>query len=123
LLSDRFGHKPVAVVGFILSSCSFLAYFLAHTTGQVFLVSIAVGLGFSVTSILLAMIPEVMPGRMYGTAVGIYGSFEDLGIIVGPLIYGFVWVLNGPVYIFAASAAAQILSAILMLAIRQKPLE
>jgi DHA1 family multidrug resistance protein-like MFS transporter len=119
-LSDRFGRRRTAVVGFTLSSCAFLLYFLAGTSFQVFLVSIAVGIGLSGTSLLLAMIPDVTPSTMYGTAIGIYGSFEDLGIIIGPLVYGFVWSATGPVYIFAASAIAQIMAAALVFAIEQK---
>jgi DHA1 family multidrug resistance protein-like MFS transporter len=119
-LSDRFGRKRTAVVGFTLSSCAFLLYFLAGTSFQVFLVSIAVGIGLSGMSLLLAMIPDVTPSTMYGTAIGIYGSFEDLGIIIGPLVYGFVWSATGPVYIFAASAIAQIMAAALVFAIEQK---
>jgi MFS family permease len=118
-LSDRFGRKRTAIVGFTLSSCTFLLYFLAGTSFQVLLVSIAVGVGLSGTSLLLAMISDVTPSTMYGTAIGIYGSFEDLGIMIGPLVYGFVWSATGPVYIFAASAIAQILAAALVFAIEQ----
>jgi len=62
----------------------------------------------------------VTPKRMYGTVVGIYGSCEDLGIIMGPLVYGLVWTAIGPVYIFVASSIAQILAAVLVFAIRQQ---
>jgi MFS family permease len=122
-LADRFGRKRTATVGFFLSSCSFLLYFLAHTSYQVFLVSIALGLGLSVISLLLAIIPDVTPSRMYGTVVGLYGSSEDLGIIVGPLVYGFVWSVSSPVYIFAASSISQILSAVLVYALGQDNLQ
>jgi MFS family permease len=119
-LSDRFGQKRVAVAGLVLSACSFLLYFIAGTSYQIFLVSVAVGVGLSGTSLLLAMIPDVAPKGMYGTAIGLYGSFEDLGIILGPLFYGFVWSSTSPVYVFAASSFTQILCAVLVLAIEQK---
>jgi predicted MFS family arabinose efflux permease len=51
---------------------------------------------------------------MQGATIGIYGSFEDLGIIVGPLLFGFVWSAFGPVYIFAASAITQLVGAVLV---------
>lgn len=119
-LSDRFGRKRTAFLGFILSSCLFLLYFLAGNSYQLLMVSIAVGVGLSGTTLLLAMIPDVAPNTMYGTAVGIYGSFEDLGVIIGPLVFGFVWSTYGPVFIFAASAITQILGALLVFAIDQK---
>ena len=119
-LSDRFGRKPMTIIGFLLCSGSFLLYLFANTAYQIFLVSIAAGLGLSATSLLLAIVPDVTPKRMYGTVVGIYGSCEDLGIIMGPLVYGLVWSAIGPVYIFVASSVTQVLSAALVFAIKQK---
>lgn len=121
-ISDRIGRKYVTVAGFVLSCIAFLLYIFAGSTYQVFLVSIAAGLGLSASSILLSLVPDVTPKRMYGTVVGIYGSSEDLGIILGPLIYGFVWSAAGPVYIFVASAITQVLAATFVFAIRnQRP--
>jgi predicted MFS family arabinose efflux permease len=97
-----------------------LFYLFANAAYQVFLVSIAAGLGLSATSLLLAIVPDVTPKRMYGTVVGIYGSCEDLGIMLGPLVYGLVWSAIGPVYIFVACSVTQALSAALVFAIKQK---
>jgi DHA1 family multidrug resistance protein-like MFS transporter len=119
-VSDRFGKKRTVFLGFVLSSCLFLLYFLAGTSYQLLLVSVAVGVGLSGTSLLLAMVPDVAPNRMYGATVGVYGSFEDLGSITGPLIFGFVWSAFGPVFIFAASSITQLLGAVLILAIEQQ---
>ena len=118
--SDKFGRRPTTIVGFLLCSGSFLLYLLANTTYQIFLVSIAAGLGLSATSLLLATVPDVTPNGMYGTVVGIYGTCEDLGIIMGPLVYGLVWNAIGPVYIFAASSITQVVSAALLFGIKQK---
>jgi MFS family permease len=95
-------------------------YFIAGTSYQLLLVSIAIGLGFSGTSLLLAMIPEVTPSKMHGAAIGIYGSFEDLGVIAGPLVYGFVWSVFGPISIFAATSITQLIGALLMYRIEEK---
>jgi predicted MFS family arabinose efflux permease len=119
LLSDKFGRNRTAILGFILSACLFVLYFLASTSCELLMISIAVGVGLAGTSILLAMIPDVTPNTMHGTGVGIYGSFEDLGIIIGPLLFGFVWTIYGPVFIFAAAAVTQILGALLVLAINR----
>lgn len=118
--SDRFGRRSMTIVGFLLCSASFLLYLVANTAYQIFLVSIAAGLGLAATSLLLAIVPDVTPNGMYGTVVGIYGSCEDLGIIMGPLVYGLVWNTIGPVYIFVASSITQVLSAALLFGIKQK---
>jgi MFS family permease len=118
--SDRFGRKLSAILGFLLCSGSFLLYLVANTALRVFFVSTAVGLGLSGSLLLLSLVPDVTPKRMYGTVVGIYGSCEDLGIIMGPLVYGLVWSAIGPVYIFVASSITQILAAALVFAVRQQ---
>jgi MFS family permease len=121
-VSDSFGRKTLVILGFLLCSGSFLLYLLANTSLEVFFVSIAVGLGLSASLLLLSLVPDVTPKRMYGTVVGIYGSCEDLGIIMGPLAYGLVWGAIGPVYIFAAASVTQMFAAALVLAIkRQRP--
>jgi NNP family nitrate/nitrite transporter-like MFS transporter len=118
--SDRFGRRRTAVLGLLASSCLFLLYFAVGSSSQALLVTIAIGLGLAATSLLLAMIPDVTPRAMHGTAIGIYGSFEDLGVIAGPLIYGFVWSIFGPMYIFAATSITQLLAAILMYKVKEK---
>jgi DHA1 family multidrug resistance protein-like MFS transporter len=119
-LSDRFGVKRTAVLSYAVSAFLFLLYFVAKTIYQIFLVSIALGVGLSGLFVLLALIPTVAPRGTYGKVIGVYGSFEDLGIMVGPLIFGFVWSAYGPVYIFAVAALAQLLAVFLVLRIRKK---
>ncbi len=119
-LSGRFGKKRVAVAGFLLSASSFLLYLVIGNSYQVFLVTIAVGVGLSGASLLLAMIPDVAPKGMFGTAIGLYGSFEDLGAILGPLVYGFMWSAVNPISIFAASSLTQVLCVLLVLRIEKK---
>jgi MFS family permease len=118
-LSDRFGRKRTTVIGLLAISALFLLYFFASTSYQILAVSIAIGIGFSATSLLLAMIPDITPSAMQGTTIGIYGSFEDLGVIGAPLLFGFVWSVFGPVYIFAAASITQLIGALLVYGIEQ----
>ena len=119
-LSDRFGRRRVAGIGLVSSSVMLLFYFVAKTQPQLFLVSVMVSLMLAADSLLLALIPKVTSNTIYGAAVGIYGSFEDLGFLIGPLIFGFVWSTFNPVLIFAVASLAQLVSAILVLAIKSE---
>lgn len=116
-LSDRFGRKRTAVISYTIAGLLFLLYFLAKTIYQVFLVSIAVGVSLSGLFLLLALVPTVASSGTYGKVIGTYGSCEDLGIIIGPIIYGFVWTSYGPIYMFAVCSLAQLLGALLVLGI------
>jgi MFS family permease len=113
-LSDKFGQKRTAVISYALSGFLFLLYFVAKTVDQMFLVSLAAGVGLSGLFLLLAMIPTIASRGTYGSVIGTYGSFEDLGIMIGPVVYGFVWGVYGPVYIFIVCSLAQLLAALLV---------
>jgi DHA1 family multidrug resistance protein-like MFS transporter len=117
-LADRFGMKHTVLTGLVLSSLILLFCLLAKTSFQLLLVSIILFVTLSASSLLLAMIPDVAPNTFYGTAVGLYGSFEDLGVIIGPLIFGLIWASFGSVFIFIATAIMQVLGATLVLGIR-----
>ena len=117
-LSDKFGRRRMVGIGFTSSSVILLFYLVTKTPSQLLLVSVIVSLGLSATTLLLALIPEVTPNTLCGTAVGAYGSFEDLGIIIGPLVFGFVWSTFSPVLIFAVGSLAQLISAIFVLTIK-----
>jgi len=118
-LSDRVGSKRTAFLSYVLAAVLLLLYFLAKTAYQMYLISFAVGIGLSGLFLLLAMIPTIATRGTYGRVIGTYGSFEDLGITIGPLIYGFVWTAYGPVYIFLACSLTQFLAAFLVLGIQQ----
>jgi hypothetical protein len=52
-----------------------------------------------------------------------YGSFEDLGFIIGPLVLGFVWNTFSPVSIFLVGSFALFASALLVLKIKPEEAE
>jgi MFS family permease len=119
-VSDRFGRRPTATLGFLLCCGSFLLYLVANEAIQVFAVSVAVGLSLSAPLLLLSLVPDVTLQKRYGTVVGIYGSCEDLGIIMGPIVYGLVWTAIDPRYIFVAASITQLLAAALVFGIKQR---
>ena len=48
-------------------------------------------------------------------SLGLYGTFEDLGLMLGSLIFGFSWGTFGPSSVFVITAAATGLAALLTL--------
>ena len=119
-LSDRVGRKHIISNTLFLSSIMFLCYSLVKTPSQLLLVSIAVSM-FSIQSpLLLAMLSEFTPRRLSGLSMGIYGSFEDLGLMVGPPIYGLIWSIYSPLSIFICSAGIQLFNTLLIILIKEK---
>ena len=120
-LSDRTEKKHVLVGGLGISGLLFLLHMLVRSSFQLLLASVMVSISLSVHSLLLALLSENAPRALRGTAMGVYGSFEDLGMILGPLVYGAVWSIYSPASIFMAASVLQILSILPVLAIRERP--
>jgi MFS family permease len=119
--ADKIGRRKVAIVGFTASAIVFLSFLLVKTPSQLLLASGIVSVGISASSLLLlGVIPEVTPDKFYGTAVGVYGAFEDLGGIFGPLVLGLVWTALSPVAIFAVGSVAQLVGGILIFAAKSQ---
>lgn len=115
-LSDEFGRRRMVFLGFGLTSVAFLLFFFAGNPTQLLIVSLIVSVGLSASSLLLlALIPDVASDKAYGTVVGVYGSIEDVGLILGPIVFGLIWSLYTPVLIFAAGSITQLLGAFCLL--------
>jgi len=117
--ADHFGRKRVVSASILICAGLFLLYFLAGNSSQLQLVTVVVGVGMASTSLLLALVPDVTPRDLQGASIGLYGSSEDLGVILGPLVFGFVWTIFGPVYIFAATSLALFVGALLIFGIKE----
>ena len=115
-ISDGFGRSRTVLLGFGLTSLAFLLFFLVGTPTQLMIVSLIVSVGLSASSLLLlALIPDVTSDRAYGAVVGVYGSFEDVGLILGPVVFGLIWSAYTPVWIFVAASITQVLGAFCLL--------
>ena len=84
---DRWGPARSTPLGFVLLALGAFGTFFSSTyvemTGAT--VVFATGMGWLSASILpLALGP--VPLQLQGTAVGVFGTFEDLGILLGPLV-------------------------------------
>ena len=102
-LSDRVGQRVPLMLGLLVSSITFLFFPYVQSSWQLWAVNILLSLGFSTSSLNLVMISKDAPPNLSGMLMGLYGSFEDLGFIVGPLLYGFIWEAYMPSYIFIIS--------------------
>jgi sugar phosphate permease len=77
-------------------------------------------IGFAFTSpILLALLANLVSKDIYGSAMGIHGTIEDIGRIISPLLYGLVWTLYGTTSIFYICAFLQVLGVIFLVTIRK----
>lgn len=93
---DRFGPARTAPFGFLLVAAgAFGTLFSPSYAGMIASTTVlAAGLGW-LSACLLPLGLATIPRPLQGTAVGVFGSFEDLGLLVGPVLISAVYSAYG----------------------------
>jgi Major Facilitator Superfamily len=102
---DRWGAARSAPIGFLLvlagaGTTWFAASYAPMVVGTLVL---AAGVGW-LSAALLPLAVGPLPLGVQGTGVGLIGSFEDLGLLVGPVALGAVYAAAGPRSLFVLVA-------------------
>lgn len=88
---DSVGRKPVALVGLVSAALATAAYGFFESFLALLVVSMVFGLTAGLASIAPpAMVGDLAPKGVEGSAVGVYRMAGDLGFVVGPLALGAV---------------------------------
>jgi MFS transporter, DHA1 family, multidrug resistance protein len=110
-LSDRFGRKPVIVLG-LLASAAALPLIFRSTSFAGLIVSVPLlGLGIAaVTPATNALIADLVAARRLGIGMGVFGTIWDVGEAAGPILAG---ILIGQVgYTLAFDVIAAVTAAV-----------
>jgi MFS family permease len=107
-LENKIGQKTTIAVGFAALLFSALAFSVTTDFLQLSLSTILSSFGFSlIAPSLLALLVSSIPERVLGAAIGIYGSIENLGITIAPLVFALIWSSWGPQSVFYLCAIIQ----------------
>jgi MFS family permease len=117
-LVDRWGPGRSILAGFGLLFVGGLATWGARSYDEMVAATLvfSAGLGWLFAS-LLPFALNTMPRDHQGTAIGVFGSIEDAGLLVGPLLFGAAWATYGPRSLFplvTALAAVGIVESLLV---------
>jgi MFS family permease len=104
-LVDRRGPVRSAPFGFLLLAAGALGTLLSHSYAEMIAASLvfATGAGWLFAT-LLPLVLEPVPRGRQGLTVGTFGSFEDLGLLIGPVLISATYASRGPSDAFAAVA-------------------
>jgi predicted MFS family arabinose efflux permease len=116
---DRWGPSRSPPFGFLLLLAGAVGTFFARDYATMIAATLvfATGTGWLSSNLLpLALAP--VPSELQGTAVGVVGSFEDLGLLLGPLLLGAIYATYGPpsTFLFVTFVAAAGVAAAVVLA-------
>ena len=109
MLVDRWGPAKSTPFGFLLLATGAAGTFFAQSYAEMIGATLcfAVGAGWLSADLLpLALLP--VHRDLQGTAVGVFGSFEDLGLLVGPVLIGGVYSAYGAHAIFLVVMAVAV---------------
>ncbi|MGA3021548.1 MAG: MFS transporter [Thermoplasmata archaeon] len=118
-VADRFGPMRTVPFGFLLLALGAFGTLFSSSYAEMVgaTVVFAVGFGWLSASLLpLALGPVPLP--LQGTAVGVFGSFEDFGLLVGPVLISAVYVAYGVRSIFLVVGAVALAGALLSVLLR-----
>ncbi len=119
-ISDRIDGRKLLFAILAASCVLFALYPLATDAVQLTLLTIGVSMCFSFGVLSISMHSAAAPKELSGMSLGLYGTFEDLGLMFGSLIFGFSWGAFGPSSVFVISSIASGLAAVLALTIREQ---
>ncbi|MDA4132460.1 MAG: MFS transporter [Thaumarchaeota archaeon] len=106
---DRWGPGRSTPFGFVLVTLGIFGTLFSSSYTEMFGATMvfATGLGWLSASILpLALGP--MPARLQGTALGVFGSFEDFGLLLGPILISAIYTAYGADTIFLVVGAVEL---------------
>jgi MFS family permease len=100
-LVDRWGPARSAPLGFLLVVAGTVGTFVSHSYIEMVAATLffAVGAGW-LNADLLPLALATASRELQGTAVGLFGSFEDVGLLIGPILIGNAYSLFGASSIF-----------------------
>jgi predicted MFS family arabinose efflux permease len=121
-LSDKVNKRKLLFAILAVGAALFALYPYAVDQWQLTLLTIGVSVSFSFGVLSIAIHSGAAPRELSGMSLGLYGTFEDIGLMVGSLVFGVAWGALGPssVFTIAAAAAAAALAAVLALTLPEQ---
>jgi len=94
-LSDRIGRRKPIILGCAVSAIPLIAIPFFTQFPVLLFLAIIYGLGFSlVTSATPALVSELVPMKVVGSAMGFLGTIMDVGQTLGPIICSLILVTS-----------------------------
>ncbi len=111
-LADQHGKRVFMILGLLVSAGGIaglasaesfpwlIAFYIIHNVGAAMFSPAAV-----------ALLSDTVPSHRQSTAMGVYGAWEDIGVITGSALAGVAWTALGPLYTFLIGTISSVLGA------------
>jgi MFS family permease len=120
--SDRFGRKPVVVVGLVLNTVFYFGLAVVTQFGLTLLVAAVAGAGSGLMApAMSAYYLDITPSQHRSRVMGVKGSVASLGGVIGPLLVVVFSVFSSPQGVFVAGGALVALTLLLAVVLLKEP--
>lgn len=111
--SDRYGRRPMLLIGLSVSAVAFALFGLADSIWLLFLFRLIQGAGGGTTGVVQAYVSDSVPPEERAKALGWITAATSAGVMIGPLIgsYATYFGSSGPGFVAAGLCALNVLSA------------
>lgn len=121
-LSDRFGRKPVAVIGTLLTATFYVGLATATSFTLIIGVALVAGLGAALTApAVSAFYLDITSAQHRSRVLGIKGSAVSLGSVAGPLLVAVISTMTTPQGVFSIAGALTVAAALLAFIVLKEP--
>jgi MFS family permease len=114
-LSDRWGRRPVILIGLVIQAVIVFSYLLV--TDPVLFIVLRLFEGIGAATVLpaaRAAIADIVPEESRGEAYGLFTAFFNAGFLLGPALGGFLAVI-GYTWVFLLAAGVRVAAVIVVL--------
>jgi len=122
IVADRLGRKRVVLAGWIVYAAAYAGLGLTTSLPVAFVLVALYGLYWSLAeSLLRAMVADLVPPELRGTAYGMYWFAVGIAILPANLLFGLVWDRwhAGPAFLMEAAFALVATGMLLALPLRK----
>ena len=121
-LGDRFPKKHLFGIALLLQAAGLLLIVRSHSTGQALAFALLFGPGFGgIATLRLAIQGEYFGRRAFGSIHGILSGIHTIGTIIGPLLAGWLYDVQGSYSLTWLILGVAILAVAPLLSIASRP--
>ncbi len=114
-LSDRWGRRPVLMLGWLVYALVYVGFGFADAAWQIAVLFGLYALYFALTeSAERAMVAELVPPEQRGQAFGTFHFVVGMGMLPASLLFGFVWHIGGAATAFLMGASFALTASLLL---------
>ena len=113
--SDRVGRRRMIAAGWVVYACVYLLFAVFEGRAAVITIFMIYGLYYGMTEgAERALIADLTPEGLRGTAFGLYNAAIGVGALVASVLFGIVWTEVSPSVAFLMGGALALVAAVLL---------